>query len=88
MSNAGYVYSVPTINFGTGIQDALRMVREDSQMRAILSTEERFGVIPLSTAVELQHLVIAAGDEQLALVVKVEGRRCSSFLGILEELSG
>lgn len=63
---------VCTVYLCAGIDDALRMVREAGEVHAILLALELFGVLPLFAVVDLECVVVAGYNGQLASVVKVE----------------
>ena len=61
-------------------------MREAGQMRAILLAEEHLRMRSVAAVVQLQRLIVAGSNEELTLVVKVQGRDMCFRLGGFEEL--
>lgn len=62
------------VDFGAGINDGLRVVREAGEVGAVFLGEERLDQLAFFGVVELQRLVVAGGEEEFARVVEVERR--------------
>ena len=61
-----------TVDFGAGVDDALRVVREASKMHAVLLTLQLLCVLPFLAIVDLERVVVACYDGELARVIEVE----------------
>lgn len=62
------------VDFGAGVDDRLRVVREAGEVGAVFLGEERFDQLAFFGVVELQRFVVAGGQQEFARVVEVE--RC------------
>lgn len=76
----------PIIDLGRGVDEGLRMVRKASERAAVLLRLELFGVRAGFGVVELEGVIGAGEEEQLARVVVVD--RGVLEAGCLEELEG
>jgi hypothetical protein len=61
------------VDFGARVYDALCMVREAREMHAIFLRLELFGMFTFLTVVNLQRVVVARYNGELAGVIEVEG---------------
>ena len=62
------------VDFGAGVEDGLRVVREAGEVGAVFFGEERFDLFAFFGVVELERLVVAGREQEFPRVVEVQ--RC------------
>lgn len=64
---------------GASVQNGCGMVSKAGEMGPILLGQQLFDMLSLSGIEELEGVIVAGGDEQIAIIVKV--KRCHRSVG-------
>lgn len=74
------------VTLRTGVYDRLRIMGEASKMTAVFLRKKRFVVCTVASRVELEGVIGASSDQELALVIEVEGCNIGVGFGEFKQL--